>query len=137
MLESVVRLFRPVCPQIDILVLRESSLHALACHDWLVRNRSRHAVRVHLRVVRLHGLLHESAVEALLLRDGTVFVRQEERLEIDHLFPELGNLGGKSIVLATKHFHFVLEVGEPLLLTLTTLEGSHTTTVLVPRGSQA
>lgn len=91
MLKSAVRLFRRACPQLhaDVSVLRESPLHALARHDWLIWNRSRHAVGIHLRVVRLHGLLHERAVETLLLRDGAIFVRQEERLEVDYLFPEL------------------------------------------------
>lgn len=63
----------------------------LSSHDGLVASHrwSSHSIWVHLRIVSLHGLLHKRTVQALLLRDGAIFVCQEECLEVDNLLSQL------------------------------------------------
>lgn len=111
-----------------ILGLGEATLDALASHDLLlVRHGPAHAVGVHLRVlVGLHDGLHVSPLQTLLLGDGTVLVGEQKRLEIDNLLAELRNLRCEGIILTAKHFHLGLQVGKPLLLTLTTFQGGDT-----------
>lgn len=56
------------------------------------------------------------------LGDGTVLVSQQESLEIHNLLSELGHGGGQRIILCGEELNLGLEVGQPLLLPLTTLQ---------------
>jgi hypothetical protein len=86
----------------------------------------RHAVRVHLRVERLHPLVgDELAVEVLLLADGAVLVSKQQRLEVDHLLPQLRDLGVQGVVLRSVGLDLGLQIGQPGLLTLTTFQGGN------------
>ena len=58
-------------------VLREPPGTNLARNDWLARHGRGHAVGVHLLVEGFDRLLQVRSMQALLLRDRTVFVRQE------------------------------------------------------------
>ena len=49
---------------------------------------------------------------------------EKQCLEVDNLFAQLCDSGGKSVVLCTKELDLGLEVGQPLLLALSTLESS-------------
>lgn len=64
------------------------------------------------------------------LRDGAVFVGEQEGLEVHNLLAKLGHRGGKCIVLCREELNLGLEIGEPLLLPLTTLEGRDTIKML-------
>lgn len=50
---------------------------------------------------------------------------QQESLEVDNFLAQLGNSGGKGVVLGGEKFNLVLEVGQPLLLSLSALESSN------------
>lgn len=50
---------------------------------------------------------------------------KEKCLEIDNLLAKLGDSSREGVILRTKKLNLGLEVGEPLLLTLSTLEGSN------------
>jgi hypothetical protein len=72
-------------------------------------------------VSRWHAVHHERA-NALCLRDRAVLVSQQESLEVDNFLTQLGNSGGKGVILGGEKFNLVLEVGQPLLLSLSALE---------------
>lgn len=80
-----------------------------------------------VRVVRVkvaHHLSHVVTTQALLMTYSTVLVLQQECLELDNLFAQLGALRRQSVVLLRKNFDLGLEVGQPLLLSLPTLKSS-------------
>jgi hypothetical protein len=76
-----------------------------------------------------HAVHHQRA-QTLSLRDGAVFVSQQERLQVHDLLTKLGHRRGKCIVLRREELDLGLEIGEPLLLPLTTLQSSDTIFVL-------
>jgi hypothetical protein len=51
-------------------------------------------------------------------------VGKKQRLEVDHLLAQLRHLCAQGIVLAAEDLHLGLQIGEPLLLALTTFERS-------------
>lgn len=65
-------------------------------------------------------------METLLLGNGTILMSKQKSFEIDHLFSQLCNLLRQSVILAAKHLDLGLEISQPLLLALSTFEGSHT-----------
>lgn len=94
----------------------------------MTRHTPANSVRVsHLRVVLVH-LWHivRSAGHALLLSDGTVLVRKQQSLQIDHLLPESRDSLLQGVVLLLVDIDLALQVGQPLLLPLATLERSNT-----------
>lgn len=113
-----------VMPFVRHLELREAPRSTLTTgHDLLVRLHGPcHSVRVHLGVEGLHGLLHECSVKTLLLSHRTILVGQKKRLEIYHLFPQLGDLRCQGVVFAAEQLDLGLEVCKPLLLALSTFQ---------------
>jgi len=95
----------------------------LACHD-LLAIRHGHTIRVCMRVVVL--LLLEIMTKTLALRYWAIFVLQEYRLEANDLFPELSHLSGQGIIFTSEDLNFSLQVCEPLLFTLSTLQCGNT-----------
>lgn len=89
----------------------------------MVRNGCSHPVGVHLSVVFHAG--HVSPWHTLLLCHRTVFVCQQERFQVHNLFPQSSDLLGELIVLCLIEVDLILEVSQPLLLPLATLQGSH------------
>lgn len=87
-----------------------------------------HAVGV--RVKSSRHAVHHKRTQTLGLRDGAVFMGQQEGLEIHNLLAKLGYRGGKCIVLCREELNLGLEIGEPLLLPLTTFEGRDTIIML-------
>ena len=77
-----------------------------------------------MRVECIHGLLHEGAVEALLLSYWAVFVGKEERLQVDDFLAKLRDLAQQMVILRAVGLYLLLEISQPLLLTLATLECS-------------
>jgi hypothetical protein len=108
------------------LILREPPLNALTSHDRLLRYRPGHAVGIHLGIEWLDNLGHEGPMESLLLGDWAVLVSEQQRLQVDDFLPQLSNLRCEGIVLAAEHLHLCLQIGQPLLLALTTLERGNT-----------
>lgn len=51
---------------------------------------------------------------------------EQQSLQVDDLFPQLGDLCSERVILTAEHFHLGLQVGKPLLLALTTFKGSDT-----------
>lgn len=47
---------------------------------------------------------------------------QQESFEVDNFLAQLGDSGGKRVILSGEEFNFVLQVGQPLLLSLSALE---------------
>ena len=74
------------------------------------------------------GVLHavQELTNTLSMADRTVFVTHEQRPKIPDLIMKLSDLLVKSLVLCRVHFHFGLEVSQPLLLALSALQSSHT-----------
>lgn len=70
-------------------------------------------------------VIHGRSVQTLCLRDWTVFVGQEEGLEVYYFLAKLSNGSRKSIVLCTEQLDLSLQIGKPLLLSLTTLQGGN------------
>jgi hypothetical protein len=113
-------------------MLRESSLHALSSHDLLLLLHASHAIRVHLSRIGaiLNHLLHVKASQSLLLADGTILVSKEKRLQVDDLISQGIDLRVEGIILRREDLNFVLQVGEPLLLSLSALQCGHPGLVL-------
>ena len=102
--------------------LRKSSLlHTWANHLLLVHGGS-HTIWIHLAIVIIHYLLMHHCLNALLLSNWTVFVSKKKSFKVNDLISQLRYLGAKVVVLATIHFHFCLQICEPLLFALSTLE---------------
>lgn len=80
--------------------------------------------------MRLTALLqervHVDTLQTLRRRDRAVLVRQKQRLEINNLLAQLLHLAGQRVVLRRIDLYLVLQVLEPLLLALATLERGDT-----------
>ena len=50
---------------------------------------------------------------------------EEQRLQVEHLCAERTDRDIQRLVLLAEQFHFLLQIVEPLLLTLTAFERSH------------
>lgn len=57
-------------------------------------------------------------------------MREQESLEPHNLFAKLGDSSCESIIFRAKDFYLLLEIGQPLLLPLSTFEGGDTVTML-------
>jgi hypothetical protein len=64
------------------------------------------------------------------LGDGAIFVSQQKGLQVDNLLAELGHRSGQCIVLCCEELNLGLEVSQPLLLPLATLQGRDTIVIL-------
>lgn len=67
-------------------------------------------------------VVHGGAVKTLSLRDRAVLVCQKESLEINNFLSELGDSSRQSVVLCAEEFDLGLQISQPLLLALSTLE---------------
>lgn len=65
-------------------------------------------------------------MQTLGLRYWAVLMCQQQRLEVDNLFPQLSNGGRQRVVLSAEQLDLGLEVSQPLLLSLSALERSDT-----------
>jgi len=82
-----------------------------------------HPIRIGI-VLRVPGdLLHRQTRDPLGLADGTLLVREQQRLEPDDFLPELRHRRGQRVVLRAEDFDFLLEVGEPLFFALAAFKG--------------
>jgi hypothetical protein len=63
--------------------------------------------------------------EALLLRDRTILVSQQQGLEIDNLIAQLSHLLVETVILGSIYLNLLLQIGKPLLLSLPTLQSSN------------
>lgn len=54
---------------------------------------------------------------------------EQKCLEIDNFFAKLGHGGGQRVIFRSEQLNLGLQVGQPLLLPLTTLEGGDTASV--------
>lgn len=77
-------------------------------------------------LVATRHAVHHEGTQTLGLRDWAIFVCQQESLEVDDFLTELSHSSGKSIILSSEKLDLGLEVGQPLLLALATLESSDT-----------
>lgn len=84
------------------------------------------AIWVLVAHVAAKEVIHGVAVKTLSLRDGAVLVSKQKCLEVYYLLTKLSDGSRESIVLCTEQLNLSLQVGKPLLLSLTTLEGSNT-----------
>jgi hypothetical protein len=101
-----------------------SSLHVgLRWHSLHMRHL--HAIGVAELMRLASNVLHCHTADALCLRDGAIFVGKEQSLETHYLLTQLSDCSRQCVVLGTKDLDFLLKVGQPLLLALTTLEGSN------------
>lgn len=66
--------------------------------------------------------VHTHSSHTLRLRNRTILVRQQQSLQIDNLLAQLRDLCAERVVLAAEDLHLGLEVGKPLLLSLTTFQ---------------
>ena len=99
------------------------SLHArlkpTVCHSNSV------GVDVSIEGVRvLHAI--QKLADALGMTHWTIFVTHEQCSKISNLIVKLTNLLIEGLVFCRIHFHFGLEVCQPLLLALSTFQGSDT-----------
>ena len=67
----------------------------------------------------------------LRLGDRTIFVGNQDRFQIQDFFTELRNSCRQCIVLTAENFDLCLKICEPLLLSLTTFQGSDSEIVLM------
>jgi hypothetical protein len=58
-------------------------------------------------------------------------VREQQCLEADDLLSQLSDGGGECIILRAEHLNFLLEIGQPLLLALSTLQCRDSVQILV------
>jgi len=89
------------------------------------------AVRILMADVATKEIVHGVAVKTLGLRDRAVLVSKQQGLEVDDLLTKLGDGSRESIVLCAEQLDLGLQVGKPLLLSLTALEGSDTIAVSI------
>lgn len=68
---------------------------------------------------------HSRTRNALLHRNWAVLVSQKKCLEVDKFFSQLSDSLRQSIILSTEKLDLGLQVCEPLLLALPTLESSN------------
>lgn len=100
------------------------SLRHLHGHTRGHTTRRAHAVRVGM-VVSFYKHGHVGTTKTLSCRDRTISVGDQQRFEINDLFSKLSYRLGEGIIFGAKEFNLGLEVSQPLLLALTTLEGSN------------
>lgn len=99
--------------------------------NWLLELRLELAVRIGLSTV-LGAIGVDVVPTALLyLSNGAILVGYQNCLELEELFSQLGVLRVKLVVLTAIDLDFGLEVGQPLLLSLTTFERSNSAKWLV------
>lgn len=70
------------------------------------------------------NLLHGHTADTLRLRHRTILVSEQECFKPDNLLTQLRDGGSKSIILRAENLDLLLEIREPLLLALATLERS-------------
>jgi hypothetical protein len=70
-------------------------------------------------------VVHGSTMQTLSLRYWAILVSKEERLEVNNFLAKLSDGSRESIVLCAEELNLGLEVGKPLLLALSALEGSN------------
>jgi hypothetical protein len=108
----------------SMIVLRSlhGCLHATVGHVG-------HAVGVGVDI-ELVGVLYtiEKLANALRMADWAVFVAHEKRTETSDLVVKLADLLVQRLILCRVHFDLGLEIGQPLLLALTTFQGCNTKT---------
>lgn len=109
--------------------LRRWLLHAHAHRRHSIR-RHAHSIRMAVVVEVADEICHGHPADTLRLRHRAVLVCEKHRLEVDNLLTELRDLSRESIVLCAEKLHLRLQVGKPLLLSLTTLEGSNSVKTL-------
>lgn len=101
-----------------------------AIHGWLTIHLG-HAVRIYLRTIAVHLELLDHTLQSLLSSDWAILMRQEKSLQIDDLFPHLGQLLDEIIILSAVQLNLVLQVLQPLLLALSALQCGDPTNILV------
>lgn len=82
------------------------------------------AIGVLVAHVAAKEIVHGVAMKTLSLRDRAVLVSKQKRLEVDDLLAQLSDGRTKSVILCAEELDLSLQIGKPLLLSLTTLEGS-------------
>lgn len=60
------------------------------------------------------------------MADRTIFVTHEESAKVPDFVVKLSNLSIEAVVFGRIHFHFGLEISEPLFLSLSTFQSSDT-----------
>lgn len=79
---------------------------------------ARHAVSV--GVISGRHTIHHEGAESLGLGNGAVLVGEQKGLEVHNLLTELSHRSGQRIILGGEKLNLRLQVGQPLLLALTT-----------------
>lgn len=79
-----------------------------------------------MRVKTSGHAIHNQRTKTLSLRHRTIFVSKQKGLEIHNFFPQLSDSSRQSIIFGCEELNLGLEICKPLLLTLTTFEGSDT-----------
>ena len=100
-------------------------MHALASHDLLLLLlHTCHAIRVHLSTIGalIDHLLHVEAGKSLLLADRAVLMGKEKSLQVHDFISQRVDLSVEGIILGREDFDLVLQVGKPLLLSLSALQ---------------
>jgi hypothetical protein len=80
------------------------------------------AVRVLVLGLSTEERIHVHAAKTLSMRHGAVLVCKKQCLEVDDLLSQLGDSRRQRVVLCTEELDFGLQIREPLLLALATLE---------------
>lgn len=79
-----------------------------------------------MRIEASRHAIHHQRAKTLGLRDRAVLVSQQKGFQVDNFLSELSDGSGQSIVFRGKELNLGLEVGQPLLLALTALQGRDT-----------
>ena len=77
------------------------------------------------------NLLHGHTADTLRLRYRTIFVSKQEGFKPHDLLTQLRDGGSERIIFSAENLDLLLEIGEPLLLALATLERSDSGTMSV------
>lgn len=80
---------------------------------------------MYAELIRILDAVQELS-DALSMTHGTILVAHEESAETSNFIMQLADLLVEGLILSGVHLDLGLEVGEPLLLPLTTFEGGHT-----------
>jgi hypothetical protein len=103
-------------------------IHHLAWHHGLhvdtIRLQLCNAIWVLVVEVATKKVVHGSSMESLSLRYGAVLVCEQKCLEIHDFLAQLCDRSRQCVVLRAEQLDLGLEIGQPLLLALATLEGS-------------
>jgi hypothetical protein len=70
--------------------------------------------------------VHTCTADSLGCRNRAVTVSEKKRLQVDDFLTELCHSLGQGVILGAEELDFGLQVGEPLLLALSTLERGDT-----------